>query len=85
MLVSQSRGIKNTIIVLILFYFSIFVFTICVFSKFITLSFLPLYLPKFCLQSGLASRQFVQRCFQLFGGRKFGESGLLDVPGCRLE
>ena len=47
--------------------------------------FLPLYLSKFRLQCGLAGGESVQFCFQLIGGRKFGESGFLDLPGCRLE
>ena len=47
--------------------------------------FFPLYLPKFRLQGGLAGGEFVQFHFQIFRGRKFGEPGLLDLLGCRLE
>ena len=49
------------------------------------LLFFPLYLSKFRLQSSLAGGEFVQFCFQLLGRRKFGEPGLLDFPGGRLE
>ena len=54
-------------------------------SKGIIFLFLPLYLSKFRLQSGLAGGESIQFRFQLFGGRKSSESGLLDSPGCRLE
>ena len=47
--------------------------------------FLPLYLPKFRLQGGLAGGESFQFCFHLIGGRKFGEPGLFDFPGGRLE
>ena len=51
----------------------------------VILLFLSLYLPKFRLQGGLAGGEPIQFRFQLFGGREFGESGLLDFPCCRLE
>ena len=47
--------------------------------------FLPPYFAKFRLQSGLVGGKSIQFCFQLFGGRKSGKSGLLDLANCLLK
>lgn len=49
--------------------------------KHVIFLFLPLYLPKFRLQGGLAGGESIQ----LFAGRKSSEPGLLYLLGCRLK
>lgn len=68
-----------------LLFFRLFQQSDYIFTEGVILLFLSLYLPKFRLQGGLAGGEPIQFRFQLFGGREFGESGLLDFPCCRLE
>ena len=68
-----------------LLFFRLFQQSDYIFTEGVILLFLSLYLPKFRLQGGLAGGESIQFRFQFLDGRKFGESGFLDFPGCRLE